>query len=117
MTFPCRADLEFYQAKQRLPGWASKLSQPKALSHWLEHDRIDSVVNAHGGVRLTPGEMATGNLLAIIRSMRNRGRVLVTELYALSREPGCPIAPEKRASLARKWARRLQFGSSRRRAA
>ncbi len=109
--FPSRADLDFYKSKQPLPGWAQKLSGHKPLEHWLPRDLIESVVNAHGGIRLTPGEMATGNLLGIVGSMRNRGKDLATALYAISREPGCLIAPQKRASLARKWAMRLSFGS------
>lgn len=110
--FPSRADLDFYKSKQALPGWARKIAPAKTLAHVLDWNPIDSVVNAHGGVRLTPGEMATGNLLGILRSMRNRGKDLATELYAISREPGCQINPQKRASLARKWALRLSFGSS-----
>lgn len=105
MTFPTRTDLEFFQSRQRLPGWIGRIVTKSQLPP--PHALIDDVVNAHAGVRVTSGEVAVHNLLSIIRSYRRRGADVVQELRRLAEYPECAINPEKRAAFARKWARRL----------
>jgi hypothetical protein len=109
MAFPTETDLRFYEAKH-VPRWAAPLIKARAKRPGAEllPALIDDVVNAHGGERMTSGECAVHNLLGIVRSYRRRGLDLEQRLSELAREPGCLINPEKRASFARKWARRMQ---------
>jgi hypothetical protein len=95
---------------KRVPQWAAPLIKARAKRPGAETlpALIDAVVNAHAGERMTSGECAVHNLLAIVRSCRRRGLNLEQRLSELAREPGCLINPEKRASFARKWARRMQ---------
>lgn len=67
---------------------------------------IEHVVNAHGGVRPTSGELAALNLLAILRIRRRLGKDF--GLRALAAHPECLIDPKKRAAFARKWADRIE---------
>jgi len=109
-TFPSRTDLAFYQCKQRLPRWAQPLLEDRER---FATSPIDLCVNAHAGTRLSAGECAAHNLLAIvrsrieIRSMQRRKLDLVAELNKIAAAPGCMIDPAKRAAFARKWADRL----------
>jgi hypothetical protein len=114
MAFPTETDLRFYESK-RVPQWAAPLI--KARGKRLPGAEtplalIDDVVNAHAGERITSGECAAHNLLSLARSYRRRGLDLEQRLSELAREPGCLINPEKRASFARKWARRMQGAAS-----
>lgn len=97
--FPCSADLVFYQSK-RTPAWAARIKAPATAS-------IDWCVDAHAGIRVTSGECAANNLLAILSGYRKRGKNLEQELLALAQHPECAINPEKRAAFARKWAKRI----------
>jgi hypothetical protein len=101
--FPTQTDLAFYQSKTQ-PKWAQKLKRREPT--W---ETIDIVVNAHAGVRHSDaGEIAAGNLLAILRSYRRRKLNLVSELRKIAANPECLINTEKRAAFARKWLRRLE---------
>jgi hypothetical protein len=98
--FPCSADLAFYQSK-RTPAWAARIKSPAVAS-------IDHCVNSHAGQhRPSSGQVAAGNLLAILAGYRRRGQDLESELLRIALHPGCAISPEKRAAFARKWALRL----------
>lgn len=97
--FPCATDLAFYQAR-RMPRWAWTIKTPEAAT-------IDSVVNAHGSLRVTSGECAVQNLLMLLRGGTRRGIAIEKILANLATHPACAISPEKRAAFARKWAARL----------
>ena len=112
MPFPTRADLEFFQSRQRLPGWTSRIAvksgdRAHQATRVAQHAKIDDVVNAHAGARDTSGEVAAHNLLVIVQSYQRRKVDLAKELQKLAKDPGCAINPEKRAAFARKWSNRL----------
>lgn len=111
-NFPAQADVDFYRAMQKVPGWILTLTAEREKKQnvlgWERHALIDIVVNAHSGQRPTSGECAAHNLLAIVRSWRRRGEDIRVSLLEVSQAPGCMINPEKRAAFARKWARRMQ---------
>lgn len=96
-NFPCAADLTF-QARH-LPRWANAL--PQATT-------IDSVINAHAQARLTRGELAAHNLLAIVAGKRRRGEDLEAFLALMVTRPECASNPEKRAAFAKKWLARIR---------
>jgi len=111
MAFPTETDLRFHESLHR-PAWASLLIDARNKRKWPPAAElptlIESVVNAHAGIRLSSGECAAHNLLAIVRSYRRRGLDLESELKKIAVRPECAIRPERRASFARKWARRMQ---------
>lgn len=108
-NFPCESDLRLFEAK-RVPAWALAMRAGKKSAvtrHPDARELIDFCVNSHAGIRPAAGEMAAGNLLAIVSSWRRRGKDLAQELEVVSRHPECVQNPEKRAAFARKWAKRL----------
>jgi len=112
--FPTQTDVAFYRAKQEhaLPGWARKLvAEQRGPTPVL---LIDLAVNAHAGIRFTSGQLAASNLLSILRrTNRDLDRpALAAKLWELARNPECMINPARRASFARKWARRLERSAS-----
>ena len=111
MTFPNRTDLEFFQSRQRLPRWTSRIQIKSGdAAYQSERSRvlIDDVVNAHAKIQSTSGELAAHNLLVLVRSYQRRKTNLVAELLKLTTHPECAINPEKRSAFARKWANRLE---------
>jgi hypothetical protein len=104
MAFPIAADVEFFQSRQRVPAWASRIQAKRDPGYFAS---IDNVVNAHAGARDTAGEQAAHNMLVLVRSYLKRRQDLVEKLQELAGSPGCAFNPEKRAAFARKWARRL----------
>jgi hypothetical protein len=98
--FPSRVDFDFYQSRLALPPWAARLGRVHIVD-------IDVVVNSHGQVRYTQGELTTHNLLALLRRYRNDSAGLRCMLQDLARDPQCVIQPAKRSALARKWLRRI----------
>lgn len=101
-NFPCKSDLEFYQSK-RTPAWAKRIEKPPASISTA----IDTCVNAHAGFRYTKGELAAHNLLTLIRGAVRRNQDLRQCLLVIANHPECLLDPHKRASFARKWARRV----------
>jgi hypothetical protein len=101
MIFPSAADFRFWQAKQAAPSWASRFTEKVVPD-------VDGCVNAHTGAKVTSGELAAQNLLALLRGHRRRGGDVVQYLTQLSRVPGTSMNPEKRAAFAKKWAARMQ---------
>lgn len=101
--FPCKADLEFYQAK-REPAWARNIRNAPKPS-------IDAVVNAHGGIRLLSGECAALNLMALTNPFwkaKAPASALAAHLEQIALHPQCAISPKRRAGFARKWAAKLR---------
>lgn len=109
--FPGPVDLEFYQSKRPIPGWAFRIQGRKVKRFWSIDGMssnngvalIDLVVNAHAGIR---GGMVASNILVLLREHRSRGHRLGPRLRAMAQEVDGPNG-HKRAALARKWAKRL----------
>ena len=111
MAFPTRTDLEFFRSRQPLPSWTNRIPVKSGdLAYQNERLRtlIDDVVNAHAGIRPTPGEVAVHNLLVLVRSFQRCNADVAESLRRLVANPGCAINPEKRAAFARKLACRLE---------
>lgn len=121
-NFPCEADLNLYTAK-RLPGWAQSMRAEKAQktpASWQRADLIDLAVNAHAGVRVTSGECAAQNTLALVnRHMLAKAPALAiadrfeqiardTEALVRSNPARKGLGDLRRASFARKWAKKLR---------
>lgn len=69
---------------------------------------VNACVNANAGVRLTSGELAAHNLMALVRRVRGEGReTLMQRLLDLAHCPGTVISPKRRAGFALRWYRRL----------
>lgn len=99
--FPNSTDLAFYSSKTR-PAWAARLSpQVPATS-------IDSVVNSHGGVRHTSGEVAAYNLMQFIRPAALRGESASGKLERILRERLSAPGAKRRFGFARKWLARME---------
>jgi hypothetical protein len=101
--FPTQADFHFAQAKLPMPKWMLRMVNVTPATTCS----IDVVVNAHAGVRSSNGEIATGNLLSIVRSWRRRGVDVTTELARIASSPQWTISSAKRVSLARKWMKKM----------
>lgn len=121
-NFPCEADLAYYNAKTE-PLWAINLRETRAArgSSWRKPNAaelLDHAINAHTGKRITNGELAAHNLLAIISPWikRRKDPRIKTDLAARLEEiaayPGCVTSPQRRAGFARKWAARLRSQES-----
>ncbi len=94
--FPVAVDLDFYNAR-RQPPWANKLRIPDGPS-------IDSVINAHAGIRVT--DTQSSNLCVFIRGWQRRGEPVIERLLETA-AASSGTNPRKRSALARKWAQRL----------
>lgn len=113
--FPTEADLNFYEAL-REPAWVARMRVLRARRHWEPNTQqarmamlVDAVVNAHGRIRVTSGECASHNLMALAKSFRAHDiKELAAYLESFAREPACAISPKRRAGFAAKWARRLR---------
>ena len=90
-----KVHVEFWTARNQ-PKWANLVKAS------LPSPSIDRLVNGHAGIRLTDGEMAANNLLAILRGARKRGE-LVDTLTRLGMEPGTLINPRRRSGYCWKW--------------
>ena len=100
--FPCKADLEFYQAK-REPAWARNIRNAPKPS-------IDVVVNAHAHVRLLSGECAAQNLRALLGPYLrdSTSKYLADYREEIALHPQYAISSKRRAGFARKWAAKLR---------
>ncbi len=118
--FPCEADLNLYTAK-RLPQWAREMRAAKEKetpASWKPADLIDVCVNAHGNVREKSGELAAGNMMALIgrRILANAppsaiaARLLdfADQYERQAKQPGrAGLGDRRMAGFARKWAKRV----------
>lgn len=97
--FPTETDLAFYNVR-RMPAWAERIERPNQY----RGPSIDDVVNAHAGLRFKDTE--SHNICVLVRGWLRRGESVRDRLIALASYP-TGVNPRKRASLARKWARRI----------
>lgn len=93
--------LHFYWEKKGLPAWAERaeLGALPVSVHELIPDpesRRDPSYAAH-------------NLMSLIKSYMRQGKDIVQEFLRIADNPGTLINPNRRAALARKWAKRIQL--------
>jgi hypothetical protein len=116
---PTKLDFEFWQSKQRVPGWAVPiLAKPKPYMHVGPEPTIDAVINSHVPVPKGHQEKSkwrqqkewarkAHNAMIVLR--RYRGQQLVDMLhYCAEHVTNDPTGTAKeRQFYARRWLRRL----------
>ena len=94
-----RCHVEYFrQKKQPLPGFAAMVKDYRPAMVVT----IDDLVNRHAGIVESPSETAAGRALAILRSARKRGELMLV-LERMKNEPGTVINPDLRMKHCAKW--------------
>jgi hypothetical protein len=63
--FPTKADSQFFRERMQVPAWVKKLDKMRSIS------RIDSVVNAHAGIKISNEHI---NVMHLLRLWQNNRR-------------------------------------------
>lgn len=98
----------FWQERKSTPAWVLRMrAERKPNKGRFAHrgTSIDDCINDHVKAPFNYTEHHAGNLIALLKG--KKGQELREYLARIAAKPGTPISPERRASYARKWLKKL----------